>query len=144
MFSTFGPDTLMELRESFRSLGQGTHVNPFIDMHDLGDALLRHGFSEPVMDMEKITLTYGNVRSILQDLKSIGAHTMINRQRHGLLGKAAWSRLQENYEAYRTKDGTLPTTYEIIYGHAWKGTKPPSRSPLGNHQVIQFNPPIRP
>lgn len=140
MFSTLGPDTLMELRQSFHGLDQAAHVNPFIDMHDLGDALLRHGFTEPVMDMEKIIMTYRDVRSVIRDLKAIGAHTVMNGQRRGLLGKEAWQRIEETYEKYRC-NGTLPVTYEVVYGHAWKESHCTSHSvlPDGRH-IIQFNP----
>jgi len=75
MFSTFGPDTLKELRASFRGVDQHNHLNRFADMHDIGDMLSHSGFAEPVMDMEYLTLTYADVRAVLYDLKAIGAHT---------------------------------------------------------------------
>jgi len=119
MFSTFGPDTLKELRQAFRGVDEHSHLNRFADMHDIGDMLVQAGFSEPVMDMEYMTLTYDDVRGVLQDLKAIGAHNATAGRGQGLMGKNAWARLLENYEKLR-RDGKLPATYEVIYGHAWK------------------------
>ena len=119
MFSTFGPDTLKELRQAFNGVDQHNHLNRFADMHDIGDMLVHSGFAEPVMDMEYITLTYADVRSVLQDLKTIGAHNATAGRGQGLMGKNAWARLIENYERLRS-NGKLPATFEVVYGHAWK------------------------
>ena len=119
MFSTFGPDTLKELRQAFNGVDDHTHLNRFADMHDVGDMLLQAGFAEPVMDMEYLTLTYDDVRGVLQDLKAIGAHNATAGRGRGLMGKNAWASLLENYEKLR-RNGKLPATYEVVYGHAWK------------------------
>ena len=119
MFSTFGPDTLKELRLAFNGVDSHNHLNHFTDMHDIGDMLTHGGFAEPVMDMEYITLTYDDVRGVLYDLKHIGAHNATAGRGTGLMGKHAWARLVENYERLR-RDGRLPATYEVVYGHAWK------------------------
>lgn len=119
MFSTFGPDTLKELRLAFNGVDQHNHLNRFTDMHDIGDMLTHGGFAEPVMDMEYITLTYNDVRSVLYDLKHIGAQNATTGRGMGLMGKNAWASLVENYERQRC-DGKLPATFEVIYGHAWK------------------------
>ena len=121
MFSTFGPDTLKELRQAFNGVDGNNHLNRFADMHDVGDMLVQAGFSEPVMDMEYITLTYDDVRGVLHDLKAIGAHNTTQGRGQGLMGKNAFNRLLENYEKLR-REGKLPATYEIVYGHAWKPT----------------------
>jgi malonyl-CoA O-methyltransferase len=81
--------------------------------------LMHSGFAEPVMDMECLTLTYDDVRGVLHDLKAIGAHNATAGRGQGLMGKGAWQRLLENYERLR-RDGKLPATYEVVYGHAWK------------------------
>ncbi len=117
MFSTFGPDTLKELRAA--SNNGHTHVSRFIDMHDIGDALTRAGFSAPVLDVERHTLTYDDIKSVMKDLKAIGAHNATNGRARGLLGKGFLQNLSDNYEKFRT-DGKLPATFEVIYGHAWK------------------------
>lgn len=119
MFSTFGPDTLKELRQAFNGVDGHNHLNRFADMHDIGDMLVQAGFSEPVMDMEYMTLTYNDLRDVLKDLKAIGAHNTTAGRSQGLMGKNAWARLLKNYEQLR-RDGKLPATYEIVYGHAWK------------------------
>lgn len=132
MFSTFGPDTLKELRQVFKEVDSFNHVNRFIDMHDIGDMLVGSGFSLPVMDMEYITLTYADVRSVMQDLKAIGARNMTLGRRRGLMGKTAWQQVIAQYEKLR-QDGRLPATYEVVYGHAWK----PER------QAVQLKPETR-
>jgi malonyl-CoA O-methyltransferase len=119
LFSSFGPDTLQELRSAFAGIDDRRHVNRFIDMHDIGDMLVAAGFADPVMEMERITLTYDDVRAVMQDLRSIGAHNALAGRASGLLGKAKWARIVQNYEALR-RGGKLPATFEVIYGHAWK------------------------
>ncbi|MDP2961816.1 MAG: malonyl-ACP O-methyltransferase BioC [Sulfurimicrobium sp.] len=135
MFSTFGPDTLRELRQAFSLIDGYSHVSRFQDMHDIGDALMRAGFVEPVMDMEHFTLTYDTASGLMRDLKALGAHNATQGRRQGLAGKSAWKRMEAEYEKLR-KDGKLPATYEVIYGHAWA----PNQLPDGR-QVIQMPPP---
>jgi malonyl-CoA O-methyltransferase len=94
------------------------HVNTFIDMHDVGDALLRAGFVEPVMDVEHITLTYEDCFTLMKDLKTLGASNADDERSKGLTGKNKIKSLESAYEKYRT-EGRLPVTYEIVYGHAW-------------------------
>ena len=119
MFSTFGPDTLKEIRSAFQGVDGYNHINRFADMHDVGDMLVAAGFADPVMDMEYITLTYNDVKAVMQDLRSIGAHNATAGRATGMMGKKAWGRVLENYERFR-RDGKLPATFEVIYGHAWK------------------------
>lgn len=133
MFSTFGPDTLKELRQAFHGVDGYNHLNRFADMHDIGDMLMQAGFAEPVMDMEYMTLTYDDVRSLLQDLKRIGAHNATMGRDRGLTGKTKWARMLENYEGLR-RNGKLPATYEVVYGHAWKAA--PKKIPDGR-AIIQ-------
>jgi malonyl-CoA O-methyltransferase len=126
-FTTFGPDTLVELRRAWAEADGHTHVNRFIDMHDLGDALVRAGLAEPVMDVERCTLTYAGVRDLMRDLKAIGAHNANAGRPRGLTGKGALARMTAAYETNR-RDGRLPATYEVVYGHAWCPTVAPRRS----------------
>ena len=119
LFSSFGPDTLKELRAAFGSDDRHTHVHRFIDMHDVGDLLVAGGFADPVMDMEVVTLTYAGVRELMRDLKAIGAHNLTRGRPAGLGGRSLLERVARNYEAFR-RDGKLPATFEVIYGHAWK------------------------
>lgn len=125
-FSTFGPDTLRELRTATQQNSQHTRVSRFIDMHDIGDALVRAGFSAPVLDVERFTLTYDDVKSVMQDLKSIGAHNATAGRARGLQGRGFLQKLAENYELFRV-NGKLPATFEVVYAHAWKGNKMPDK-----------------
>lgn len=118
LFSTLGPDTLKELRDSWLQVDQRTHVHPFVDMHDIGDALLRSGFSDPVMDMENITLTYKDAHTLMRDLKTIGANNAAPDRNKGLQGKSGFKKMLQHYEQYR-QDGLLPASYEVVYGNAW-------------------------
>jgi malonyl-CoA O-methyltransferase len=136
MFSTFGPDTLKELRLAWAGADGHTHVNRFIDLHDIGDMLVAAGFADPVMDMECFTLTYRDVRALMRELKAIGAHNVTHGRPGGLSGKAALAAVTRNYEAFR-RDGLLPATFEVVYGHAWK---PKPRLGPSGRRVIDIRP----
>ena len=127
MFTTFGPDTLKELRAASQADPDYVHVSRFADMHDIGDGLVHAGFSAPVMDVEYFTLTYDDARGVMRDLKAIGAHNAVQGRRRGLEGKRFLQGLTERYEGFR-KEGKLPATYEVVYGHAWKGQPSPMRA----------------
>jgi len=118
LFTSFGPDTLSELRGSWQQVDGYSHVNAFPDMHDVGDALVRARFADPVMDVERITVTYPDVWKLMRELKQIGAHNVTAGRPRGLTGKARMQRLVGAYEQYRSQ-GVLPASYEIVNGHAW-------------------------
>jgi len=117
-FTTFGPDTLKELRSAWSAVDDYSHVNTFIDMHDIGDALVRAGLTEPVLDVERITLTYNDVLALMRDLKTIGAHNVTAGRPRGLTSRSALRKLEQAYEPWR-RDGRIPATYEVVYGAAW-------------------------
>jgi malonyl-CoA O-methyltransferase len=117
-FTTFGPDTLHELRAAWAAADGTSHVHRFIDMHHIGDALVRAGFTEPVMDVERVRLTYADAIALMRDLKAIGAHNVTSGRARGLTGRARFERMTAAYEAWRA-DGRLPATYEVVYGAAW-------------------------
>lgn len=119
MFSTFGPDTLKELRQVWAEVDEGIHVHRFIDMHILGDQLLAAGFELPVVDMDKLTVTHQTVMSCLKDLKAIGAGNAAAGRARGLTPRSKLRALDRAYEARRNREGLIETTYEIVYGHAW-------------------------
>jgi len=118
LFTSFGPDTLRELRGSWQRVDGYSHVNAFLDMHDVGDALVRTRFADPVMDVERLTVTYPDVWQLMRELKQIGAHNVTAGRRRGLTGKTRMQRLVGAYEHYRS-NGALPASYEIVNGHAW-------------------------
>lgn len=118
LFSSFGPDSLKELRQSWAEVDDMPHINAFADMHDVGDALLQSNFSDPVMDMEMLTVTYNDVRTVMRDLKQIGAHNVMQGRSHNITGKTKLQKMIQAYEQFRV-DGLLPVTHEIVYGHAW-------------------------
>ena len=118
-FTTFGPDTLKELRAAFAAADGAPHVSRFVDMHDIGDMLVQAGFADPVMDMETITLTYADAASMMHDLKALGAHNATSGRLRGLTGRGRWQRMLTALEANR-RDGHLPASFEVVYGHAWK------------------------
>jgi malonyl-CoA O-methyltransferase len=117
LFSTFGPDTLRELRQAWASSNGGPHVNNFYDMHDIGDALLRAAIVEPVMDVEHFKLTYRSMTDLMRELKATGAQVVAGRSQ-GLTGRDRMHAATRAYEGYR-QDGVLPATFEIVYGHGW-------------------------
>lgn len=130
IFSTFGPDTLQELRYCWAQIDNHPHVNSFLDMHDVGDMLLKRRFNDPVMDIDYITVTYKEVTNIMRDLQQIGASNAHTSQRKTLTGKNRLQQLKHHYQQFAETDGRLPVTYEVVYGHAWKfKNTPPAGSP---------------
>ena len=132
-FSTFGPDTLRELRAAWAAADGGTHVSGFRDMHDIGAALGRAGLSEPVLDTERLTMVYPDVAAITRDLKVIGAHNATAARTRGLTGKGRWRAMTDAYERQR-QGGQLPATYEVVYGAAW-GTSARATVPAMDGEV---------
>jgi malonyl-CoA O-methyltransferase len=119
MFTSYGPDTLKELRTAFAAADGTPHVHPFVDMHDLGDALVASGFADPVMDMDLLTVTYARVDDLFRDLRATGQRNAHARRRRSLGGRARWAHMRAAYAALAS-DGRVPATFEIVYGHAWK------------------------
>jgi malonyl-CoA O-methyltransferase len=134
MFSTFGPDTLKELRSSFAD--GYVHTQRFADMHDFGDMLIECGFADPVMDMEVLTMTYASLDDLFRDLRQSGAACAMQARNHGLMGRIAWQEMRAAYEKLAI-DGRLPATFEVIYGHAWK-TQP--KKAQDGRSIVRFDP----
>ena len=120
MFSCLGPDTLRELRPVYAGLGWPAPSHDFTDMHDWGDMLVHAGFAEPIMDMERITLTYSSAESLLQELRGLGRN--LHTQRFPSLRGRGWRNTlsQALEQGLRRPDGRLELTFEVIYGHAFK------------------------
>jgi malonyl-CoA O-methyltransferase len=119
-FTTLGPDTLKELRAAWRESDDAPHVHAFIDMHDLGDALMRAGFAEPVMDTERLTITYRSLDALLRELKASGSHNALATRRRGLTTRAQLTKLQHAAQS-RMRGDVMPVSIEVVYGHAWAG-----------------------
>jgi malonyl-CoA O-methyltransferase len=134
-FSTFGPDTLKELRSAWAEADAHSHVNRFLDMHDVGDALVRAGLQEPVLDIDRTQLTYSDGMALMRDLKSIGARNATAGRPHSLVGRTRLQRVLTAYESFR-KDGRLPATYEVVYGAAWGAAGRPAASARAGEVVI--------
>jgi len=123
LFTTFGTETLNELKSSWAQVSDKVHVNDFADMHDIGDALYDVQAENPVMDSEKIVLNYQSVRQILLEIKAVGAHNQNFGREQGLMGKSRLQSMYQAYEKFHTTQG-YPVTYEVIYGHAWNPKTP--------------------
>lgn len=133
-FTTFGPDTLIELRSAWSAADGHSHVSPFQDMHDIGDALVRARFADPVVDAERLTVTYERTVDLMSDLKVLGAHNATAARPRGLTGRGRLAAVTEAYEAHR-RDGRLPASYEVIYGHAWV----PEQKPVAGGVAIPLS-----
>ena len=118
LFSSFGPDSLRELRNSWAGVDDYVHVNAFTDMHDVGDALVRAGFAEPVLETETFTLVYDDGLALMRELKLLGAGNVNAGRRRSVTGKGRLQAVLAEYGSRYGKDG-LPATFEAVYGHAW-------------------------
>lgn len=118
VFSTFGPETLYELRHAFAQVDATPHVSRFLDMHQIGDAMLAAGFRDPVLERDTFTLTYPKAIDLMRELRAIGATNADPQRARGLTGKARIERVVEAYESFRD-NGLLPATYEVVYAQAW-------------------------
>ncbi len=139
MFTTLGPDTLKELRQCLPDAA-GERVHRFIDMHDIGDALVAAGFSDPVMDMEMLTLTYPSFDDLLADLRHSGSANAAGGRPRGLAGRRSWQEARARHEALR-QDGRLPATFEVIQGHAWKAA---AKTTEDGRAIVHFQPRPKP
>lgn len=122
LFSTFGPDTLKELKDSLFRLNTDKEFIAFIDMHNIGDLLLAAGLNVPVMDVENYSLTYSSVKDLLMDLKNMGANFLPQSLNSKFNRKINLKNLSHSYEIFRTIDGELPASFEVIFGYAEKNS----------------------
>jgi malonyl-CoA O-methyltransferase len=135
-FTTVGPDTLKEVRELWRGVDPFTHVHRFIDMHDFGDALLRAGFAEPVMDTERLTVTYRDLSTLLDEIRGSGARNIAQGRPHGLTGRARGALVRSRSEEL-VRNGPLCVSVEVIHGHAWSVGERTSRR-VGDEVLVPF------
>jgi malonyl-CoA O-methyltransferase len=137
LLSTFGPETLWELREAFARADDVPHVSPFADIANVGDALLRAGFHQPVLDRDVETTAYPDLAALMRELRAIGATNALAARRHTLTGRARFAAAEGAYEPLRGEDGNLPATWETITAMAWA---PDAGAPIreGGFDVARF------
>jgi malonyl-CoA O-methyltransferase len=138
LFTSFGPDTLLELREAYLAAGEAhPPLSPFAAIQQVGDALVSAGFRNPVLEREDFTLTYPDVMSLLRELRAIGAGDARSARARGLGGKGRQQRMVAAYETQRSADGKLPSTWEVIGAMAWA---PPPGAPRreGGAEIASF------
>ncbi|NVK22186.1 MAG: malonyl-ACP O-methyltransferase BioC [Kangiellaceae bacterium] len=119
LFTTLGPDTLYELKQSWAAVDDYKHVNNFLDMHHVGDAMLSAKMLDPVVDSEPVVIGYQRVTELMRDLKNIGAHNLDQKRKSGLTSPRQLKQLEQHYQQFKLEDGQLPATYELVYGHAF-------------------------
>ncbi|MCS6948347.1 MAG: malonyl-ACP O-methyltransferase BioC [Steroidobacteraceae bacterium] len=124
LLSSFGPDTLRELRAAWQAADTRPHVSTFVDMHDLGDALGRAGFVEPVLDVDRLQTHFDNVHALLRQLQALGARNATLGRASGLTGRQRFATMLAAYERYRDATGRLPASWEVIYASAFAGDAP--------------------
>ncbi len=119
LLSTFGPDTLFELRSAFAEADDAPHVSLFPSIGQFGDALIAAGFRDPVLDRDQFTLGHEDLGGLMRELRTLGATNAMAERRRSLTGRARFARAAEAYEQFRGSDRRLPASWEVLYAHAW-------------------------
>ncbi len=119
LFASLGPGTLAELEASWRALDSHPHVHGFVDMHDVGDAMMAAGFVQPVVDAETIRMEYAEFGDLFDDLRKSGSSNAHVGRRRGLTAAKQLRLLEESYRQQGFENGKFIVSYEIVYGHAW-------------------------
>jgi len=132
MFATLGPDSLQEVRAAFAAVDDRIHVHAAFDMHDLGDLAMAAGLAEPVLDVDRIDVTYADVAGLVRDLRAVGAINVAGGRRRTLTGRRRWGRFVERLP--RNIDGRFAVTVELILGQAW-GRAPVARPRSGSSEI---------
>ena len=132
MFATLGPDSLQEVRFAFAAVDDRIHVHAAFDMHDLGDLAMAAGLAEPVLDVDRLEVTYADVAGLVRDLRAVGAVNVAGARRRTLTGRRRWGRFVERLPL--DPDGRLRVTVELILGQAW-GRGPVARPPAGSNEI---------
>lgn len=122
VFSSFGPESLAELRAAWSHADASAHVSEFPDMPELAEAMMRAGFVEPVLDVEPLRRNYPDAMALMRELKQLGAHNAASARPRGLTGRARLQAMTQSYERLRTPAG-LPATFQLLYGAAFSGAR---------------------
>ena len=139
VFATLGPDSLLELRQAWAQVDDFQHVNHFFDMHDIGDALVRAGLRDPVLDVDRLTVTYAGTNALFADLSAAGARNCIGERRKSLCGRARFAAMRQHLEN-ASQDANLRLDLELVYGHCWGGG---ARSASADVHIEPGNIPLR-
>lgn len=140
MFTMLGPDTLIELKAASAAVDDFPRVHPFLDMHDIGDAVVKSGFQNPVFDVDYYELTYASTSQLWMDLRHLGVQNVHKARQTTLTGRDRWARLEQAYECHRDETGLLPVTAEVVFGHAWAGAPLAARK---NHSSEEYTIPLQ-
>jgi malonyl-CoA O-methyltransferase len=135
VFTSFGPDTLKELRAAWAAADDFSHVNRFLDLHDVGDALVRAGFDEPVLDVERVEIGYADTFALMRALKAIGARNATRGRPRGLTGRGRMDKMRASYEPLR-RAGVLPASFEVVYASAWGAAHTPGAAVIAGEAHI--------
>lgn len=138
VLSTFGPQTLVELRDAFAQADDAPHVSAFASIAQFGDALVASGFKDPVLDRDVFVQPYADLAALMRELRTLGATNAMASRRRTLTGRARFARAAQAYEPMR-RDGQLPATWEVIYAHAWA---PPPGAPIRMGGVDEVRVPV--
>jgi len=120
VFATLGPDSLLELRNAWAAIDKYEHVNRFFDMHDTGDALVRACLRDPVLDVDRLTVTYNNAEVLFRDLTASGARNALTDRNRSLVGKGRLEAVRKHLEG-AGPDDKIRLKLELVYGHCWGG-----------------------
>jgi len=134
VFSSLGPDSFRELRDAWRSIGIGENVQTFLDMHDLGDALVRAGFRDPVLDVERLTVTYGSFATLWWELRHSGSGNALRGRQKGLSTPRRFRKMEQAFRRAQP-GGPIGLTLELVYGHAWAGRREKTHDNTGEYRV---------
>lgn len=117
-FATLGPDSLLEIRRAWAQVDDSAHVNHFLDMHDLGDGLVNAGFADPVLDVDRLSISYDNTEKLFADLTAVGGRNALRQRNHALVGKQHFRQMTEELQRSGT-DGKITLDLELVFGHCW-------------------------
>jgi len=117
-FATLGPDSLLEIRRAWAQIDDSAHVNHFLDMHDLGDGLVNAGFADPVLDVDRLSISYDNTEKLFADLTAVGGRNALRQRNHALVGKQHFRQMTEELQRSGT-DGKITLDLELVFGHCW-------------------------
>ncbi len=131
LFSTLGPDSLLELRRAWQAADDFAHINRFLDMHDIGDAVVRSGLRDPVLDVDRLSVTYSTPGALFQDLTRTGARNSLLQRKPSLTGRDCFGTMLKALDAAK-QGGIYALNLELVYGHCWGGGP---RAPAGDFRI---------